>query len=62
MAAGILSLYFMICAVRINAVFFMVFFTIALGFELLAGAFWEFGNGDIDSYNDLLQVRGCCGL
>ncbi|KAF7193429.1 Protein alcS [Pseudocercospora fuligena] len=60
MAAGILTLYFMICAVRINAVFFMVFFTIALGFELLAGAFWEFGNGDMDSYNDLLQGGGGC--
>lgn len=50
------SLVFLVGAVRINAVFMMVFFSIALGFLLIAGAFWEQALRDAVLYDRLLQV------
>lgn len=56
LAAGMLSLVFMVGAVRINAVFLMVFFTVALGFLLLAGSFWEMGLNDSVLFYRLMKV------
>ncbi|KAF2158495.1 hypothetical protein M409DRAFT_30995 [Zasmidium cellare ATCC 36951] len=58
LAAGMLSLVFMVGAVRINAVFMMVFFTVGLGFLLLAGAFWEQGLNDAVLFNRLCEGTG----
>ncbi|USW58086.1 Putative acetate transporter GPR1/FUN34/SatP family [Septoria linicola] len=60
LAAGMVSLVFLVGAVRINAVFMMVFFSIALGFLLIAGAFWEQALGDAVLYDRLLQGGGGC--
>lgn len=51
-----LSLLFMVGALRINAVFMMVFFTVGLGFLLLAGAFWEQGLNDAVMFTRLCEV------
>lgn len=56
LAAGMLSLVFLVGALRVNVVFVMVFFTVSLGFLLLAGAFWEMGLNDMDLFTKLCQV------
>ncbi|KAF8249184.1 GPR1/FUN34/YaaH-class plasma membrane protein [Wilcoxina mikolae CBS 423.85] len=43
---GILSLIFLICSVRTNIVFFGIFLGLVIVFQLLAGTYWQVGNGN----------------
>lgn len=47
MVMGILSFIYMICALRVNLVFFGVFLCASLGFLLLAGSFFQKANGNM---------------
>ena len=38
---GMMCLIFLICSLRINVAFFVVFFTLGAGFSCLAGAYWN---------------------
>jgi succinate-acetate transporter protein len=43
---GILSLVFLICSVRTNIVFMGIFLGLVIDFSLLAGTYWQVGNGN----------------
>ncbi|KAK4629055.1 hypothetical protein CLAFUW4_07759 [Fulvia fulva] len=60
LAAGMISLIFMVGATRVNFAFVMVFLSAGLGFLLIAGAFWEQGLGDAVMYDRLCQGCGGC--
>ncbi|TVY49482.1 Protein alcS [Lachnellula occidentalis] len=42
---GLLSFIFLICSLRVNVAFVVIFLSLTLGFVLLAGAYWEIANG-----------------
>ena len=42
---GLLSLIYLICSLRTNIVFVVIFFTLVLGFSLLTGAYWYNAKG-----------------
>ena len=42
---GILCLIYLICSIRTNLIFFLIFFTLVPAFGLLAGAFLNLANG-----------------
>lgn len=44
-AMGILCLVYLICSIRTNLVFFLIFFTIVPAFGFLAGAFFNVAEG-----------------
>ncbi|RDL33622.1 uncharacterized protein BP5553_07990 [Venustampulla echinocandica] len=41
---GVLCLVFLICSLRTNVVFVVIFFTLVIAFGLLAGAYWQNAN------------------
>lgn len=41
---GLLCLVYLICSLRTNLVFFIIFLTLVVAFGLLAGAFWQNAN------------------
>ncbi|KAK2626357.1 hypothetical protein QTJ16_004619 [Diplocarpon rosae] len=42
---AVLCVIYLVCSLRTNAVFVVIFFTLVLGFGLLAGAYWQAANG-----------------
>jgi len=48
---GLLCFIYLICSLRTNIVFVVIFFTLCLAFPLLAGAYWQnaMGLGDLDA-------------
>ncbi|KAF2113382.1 GPR1/FUN34/YaaH-class plasma membrane protein [Lophiotrema nucula] len=56
-AMGIMCFIYLICSLRTNMVFFMIFFTLTLAFSCLAGAFWQLNNGNT-ALAGRLQVAG----
>ncbi|KAJ4291634.1 hypothetical protein N0V90_009529 [Kalmusia sp. IMI 367209] len=56
-AMAILCFVFLICSVRTNICFFMIFLTLVLGFSFLAGAYFEANNGNL-KLSSRLQVAG----
>lgn len=42
---AVLSFVFLICSLRTNIAFVVIFFTLVLGFSLLAGSYWQSANG-----------------
>ena len=54
---GMLCFIYLICSLRTNICFFMIFLTLVIAFGLLAGSYWEANNGRMAlSHN--LQVAG----
>ncbi|KAF8537376.1 GPR1/FUN34/yaaH family-domain-containing protein, partial [Trichophaea hybrida] len=43
---GIFSLIYLICSIRTNIVFFGNFLGLVIEFQLLAGTYWQVGNGN----------------
>jgi succinate-acetate transporter protein len=41
---GVLCLIYLVCSLRTNIVFVIIFFTLVLAFGLLAGAYWQNAN------------------
>lgn len=41
---GLLCLVYLICSLRTNIVFFVIFFTLVLAFGLLTGTYWQLTN------------------
>lgn len=57
---GLLAVVYLICALRTNVVFVIIFFTLIPAFALLTGAFWvlaEDYTGNADLANKLFVVR-----
>lgn len=46
-AMGILCFVYLICSLRTNVCFFMIFLTLVIAFGLLAGSFFEANNGNL---------------
>lgn len=56
-AMGMLCFVYLICSLRTNICFFMIFLTLVIAFGLLAGSYWQANNGRMQlSHN--LQVAG----
>lgn len=55
---GILCFIYMICALRTNFVFFMIFFTLVMTFCMLAGAYLQLNNGNIALAGRLQEAGG----
>ncbi len=54
---GIVTTIFLVCALRTNAVFMMVFVTLATGWYTLAASYWARAQGDADRGQRLEVVR-----
>ena len=48
----------MICSLRTNIAFFIIFFTLVCAFGFLAGAFWQLANGDMTLGGRLVIAAG----
>jgi succinate-acetate transporter protein len=57
LSMGLLSFIYLICSLRTNVVFVMIFATIAIAFELLAGAYWQVAQGNMALAGHLQIVR-----
>ena len=53
---GFLSLIFLICSLRTNVIYFIVFLTLVTGFFLEAGEYFEIGAGDMAAAGTLRVV------
>ena len=42
---GVLCFVYLICSLRTNFCFFMIFLTLVFAFGFLAGAYWQTNNG-----------------
>lgn len=54
---GLMCFVYLICSIRTNFVFFMIFFTLFIAFSLLAGAYWQLNNGNT-ALAGRLQIAG----
>jgi len=57
LAMGLLCLIYLVCSLRTNVVFVMIFTSLVVAFSLLAAAYWEVANGNV-AYAGKLQVAG----
>ena len=53
---GLLCLIYLVCALRTNIVFVVIFLSLVLAFSCLAGAYWYGANGDLHSAQRLTVV------
>ncbi|KAF2260725.1 GPR1/FUN34/YaaH-class plasma membrane protein-like protein [Lojkania enalia] len=58
LAMAIMCFVFLICSLRTNMVFFMIFFTLVIAFCMLAGAYWQLNNGDAVQAQRLTVAAG----
>lgn len=57
-AMAIMCFVYMICSLRTNFVFFMIFFTLVMAFSLLTGAYLELNNGNVSRAGKLQEAGG----
>lgn len=57
LAMGLLCFVYLICSLRTNIVFVGIFFTLVIGFGLLAGTYWQISNGNT-ALAGRLQIAG----
>ena len=55
---GILCLVYLVCSVRTNLVFFLIFFTLVPAFGLLAGSYLQLANGQARLAAKLAEASG----
>jgi hypothetical protein len=55
---GIMCFIYLICSIRTNMVFFMIFLTLVFAFAMLAGSFWQFSNGNLAISARLQEAAG----
>ncbi|QIX01177.1 hypothetical protein AMS68_006694 [Peltaster fructicola] len=55
---GVLCFVYMICALRTNVVFFLIFAFLVPSFGCLAGAYWQLAQGNIALYDQLIVAGG----
>lgn len=59
---GLFCLICLVCSLRTNLAFFMIFFCLVLTFGFLTGAFWQVANGNADLALKLQIGGGACGF
>lgn len=57
-AMGILCFVFLICSIRTNLLFFLIFFTLVPAFGLLAGNYFHLARGNADLAKSLREAAG----
>jgi succinate-acetate transporter protein len=57
---GLLCFIYMICSLRTNIVFFIIFLSLVLAFSLLSGAFWHNAKGNVALAGKLQIGGGAC--
>ena len=55
---ALLSTIFLVCSLRTNAIFVIIFLMLSSTFSLLAGAFWTESEGKASLYNSLVKGAG----
>lgn len=55
---GILCLIYLICSIRTNLVFFLIFFCLVCNFALLSGAYFEGAKGNVALSGRLTEAGG----
>lgn len=55
---GILCFIYLICSIRTNLIFFLIFFTLTPAFCLLAGSYLQAANGDASLSSKLAEASG----
>lgn len=55
---AILCFIYLICSLRTNICFFMIFLTIDIAFALLAAAYWQANNGNLGLSHNLQVAAG----
>jgi hypothetical protein len=53
---GILVFMYMICSVRTNVVFFLIFLLLDIALFLLTGAYWKAAEGNAAAFGSLSMV------
>ncbi|KAJ4359855.1 uncharacterized protein N0V89_000411 [Didymosphaeria variabile] len=62
LAMALLCFIYLICSLRTNMCFFMIFFSLVMTFCLLAGSFWEANNGNVALSGRLQKAGGAFGF
>ncbi|KAF1976252.1 GPR1/FUN34/YaaH-class plasma membrane protein [Bimuria novae-zelandiae CBS 107.79] len=62
LAMGMLCFIYMICALRTNIVFFLIFLTLLLTFVLLAATYWHANNGNMSMSHSCQVAAGACAF
>ncbi|KAB8264994.1 GPR1/FUN34/yaaH family-domain-containing protein [Aspergillus pseudonomiae] len=57
---GLLCFIYLICSIRTNLCFVVIFLALTLGFSFLAGTSWQLANGNADLSRSLKKVGGAC--
>ncbi|OAL37045.1 hypothetical protein AYO20_03814 [Fonsecaea nubica] len=60
LAIGILVFLYLICSLRTNVAFFLIFFLLDLALFLLTGAYWRAAAGDGQGFENLAKASGAC--
>jgi len=55
---GIMCLIYLVCSIRTNACFFMIFLTLTIAFGCLTGSYLEANNGNVELAGRLQIVAG----
>jgi len=55
---GLLCLVYLVCSIRTNLIFFLIFFTLVPAFGLLAGTFLQIANGQAALAAKLQEAAG----
>jgi succinate-acetate transporter protein len=53
---GLLCVFYLVCALRTNIIFVIIFFTISVSLELLAAAHWQTAQGNKDLGRNIEMV------
>jgi len=59
-AMAMMCFIYLICSLRTNVPFFLIFLTLVLGFGLLAGAYWQTANGNAAIAGKAQVAAGAC--
>jgi len=57
-AMGLMCLIYLVCSIRTNVAFFLIFLTLVIAFACLAGAYFQASNGNVKLSGNLTIVAG----
>jgi hypothetical protein len=59
---GLMCFIFLICSIRTNVCFFMIFFTLVMAFGFLTGSYLQLNNGNVALAGRLQVAGGACAF
>jgi len=60
LAMGLMCFIYLICSLRTNIAFFLIFLTLTVAFSCLAGSYWQANNGNVKLSGNLQIAAGAC--